>query len=248
MVPSFDVDVLDFTKAVETFARETKRRLRDVLRDEFRLGMQTLARFTPPRSYKQGRARTSADIAKIYRSFNVDTFRDYRLKKLVESGNLSGWTAAMKHVRNPDFRGAEAVRFDPSEHKRARDRRGRIRKRGRNRWAIGADADRLRAYRKKKDQNVGLARSGWSRALLAVGGKNPPKWIRRHGTNRGAIKYFNRGTDREAIEAANATPWAGNKEEGNRQVSRMYRQRAKSIERKLDIFRDAARVAGLQTA
>ena len=244
MLPKYNADHLDFTRALREYQRTAGLSLREAMRDEWRLGMQTLQRFTPPRTAKQGRIRVSADISRVVRGFNVKSFRNKRLEDIVARRDFAAFDAVMEHVANSELKGAKAIAWNPSLHARSRDRRGRVRRRPTKNFVLGADVERLREYRQRKQGNVGIARAGWTSAVLVAGAKSPAKWIRRHGERFGGARIEHANTDRETLVAFNRTPWANRKDEGQRQIDRMYRQRAKSIERKTEIVRRAGARAG----
>lgn len=248
MIPQFNADSLAFTSALRDFQRLSGRSLREVMRDERRLGMQTLQRFTPPRNFrKEGEPRVHADISKAVRGLNIRSFKNERLKEIVANRDIAAIENFFERSKNPVFKGGRVVQWSSDLHERQRDSRGRVRRRRPSRnWVIGADADALRAHREKKVGNVGIARAGWSAAVLAAGGRAPAKWIRRHGERFGGYRILNANTDKETFEAINRTPWASRKDEGERQVNRMLGQRARSIEKKTDILRQAGRRAGFE--
>jgi hypothetical protein len=206
----------------------TKRNTSEFVTEQFRLLLEQISAFTPPKNLAQGRLRVAMDILKVMRPFDVDQVRDKRLKEIVQSGDKAAFIGYAKGVGKGDK--WVPVDFDSALHKAARDRSGRVRRSGKNaKFVLGAKGEsQLRKYIASEQTKVGIARNGWSPAIRAVGGK-VPNWVSRHGPGFGAV-IDQRNAENPALTAINRTPWAIRRDEGERIIREAMKSRTTRLE------------------
>jgi hypothetical protein len=234
MQTTFDLDGSKWAAQVLICNRRLGLEAREGLTEQSRLLLKQIIALTPPNNRAQGRTRTGADISKVVKSFNVDSFRDKRLEEIVNRQDHRAFEAYMRHVDNDAIRNARSGPFSESLHQRARDKRGRVRAQDRKFFVIGrSDRSRLAAYVKKKLANVGLAKSGWVTAAWSIG-LPIPGWMSGH-IQRGQSDVINRldHPDDPTFTAINSAPWAENRAEGERVVGYAIRYRIKAMEKAL---------------
>jgi len=105
--------------------------------------------------------------------------RDEKLRNQVEKYALAGDThAVMKILERIKVDAGVLQTVDAGLHKARRDKRGRVRRKGRP-WVV-LDTTSLKGYIRHKLSHVGMAKSGWQRPYYANGGARLPAWISRH--------------------------------------------------------------------
>lgn len=214
------------------------------LRQQFRLLLVQLIRFTPPRSLSQGRKRVAIDLAKVVSPFDAARLRNQRLRAIVRGGDTEAFNAFAAAAR------MRARAVDPSQipalHARARDSRGRVRRGQRPVFVLGRRATAAyRSYVRRKQNNVGIARAGWAPALEAGGG-NVPGWVARHGRRFGTVEDHSARPRQPEMIARNRAPWASRRDEGPRILANALDARRRDMERNLKILlQKSARGAGL---
>ena len=217
---------------------------RTFLRDQFRLLLDQIGKFTPPNFLAQGRKRVKADIAKIAQPFDDAKFHSKRLAEIIRTGDHRAFAAFAIRAKKdwPLVRTSHL----PSLHAAARDNRGRVRRSVKPPFIIGrADATAFRRYVAAKQSKVGLARSGWAPALLAVGG-TVPDWVARHGLAHGAVEDRTSDPTNPTLTARNRTPWASRRDEGERILANALASRRRAMETNLRaLVRAAAQKSGL---
>lgn len=236
-----------FHDQLREFLRVTRRLGQDFLTPQMRLLLQVIVRFTPPKNKKQGEGAVVRDIAKTVQPFAVDEFRNPALAAIVEEGDFQAFEVFSRRVSNDKLRNVQAAPFSPTLHSSRRDRRGRIAsKRSRPTFVLGrADRAELAKYIKRKRSNVGIAKSGWLAATQLLGG-SVPAWVSRHGTAYGSVIDERNDQYAPGVTAINRTPWAQNREEGNRIIASAMRSRINSMSTDLSRrIRDEARRIGL---
>lgn len=245
MQATFEINDSSWGVQVATLQRRLGLEAKQVLTDQSRLFLEQVMDLTPPKSLAQGRARTGRDIAKVMDPFRVKAFKNPRLEEIVNQGDYQAFESFMRHVDNATLRGATAGPFDPQRHTSVRNARGGVGGRSRRFFVIGADVSKLDQYVARKKKNVGFARSGWLLALWAVGG-SAPSWVtnqiqRGQGSVQNALDE-----DDPFIVAQNRTPWADNRDEGERIIRYAVRYRVKAMQTYLKrALERAAEAAGI---
>lgn len=228
----FDVESAAFVQTSERLREALGQTSREFVTEQFRLWVGHIAKLTPPNSLAQGRKRVKQDIQKVFRPFDTTNTTDERVKLIVRQGNVAAfniWASAVK----VKFR---AGPYDETVLKRARDRRGRVRSSGKKSvFVLGSKNTRaLNAFIRRKQEHVGLARSGWSAALLRVGGE-VPAWVSRHGAGMGAVEDGRGVPNAPVMAAINRTPWALRKDEGERIIRAATLARANAMRKALEV-------------
>lgn len=201
---------------IDKFSQATGRTGRDFLRQRFRLLMEQVIKFSPPRNLAQGRKAVARDINRAVSVFGVDRITDPRLKQIWSRRDYPAFNAFAAALRQP----WSAAPFSPDLHEKQRNARGIVRRRSRRVFVLGrADTGALRGYVRKKQANVGIARSGWLAGLFGVSnsvGWGQPSWVTRHGIRFGAFNDWSAHPDDPTLEAVNRSPWARRYDEGTR--------------------------------
>lgn len=226
------------------------------LTEEWPLLMRKVMDFTPPFKAKGtrgvsdlsvGRKAVAFDIYKTMRPFDPAAIRTKSLARIVMRRDVAAFNLVASRARASIMRGATAIAFDPGVHTRARNDRGRVPGRDRNRVVLGSDAKALERYVTGIQSRVGYAKSGWLKALLLVGG-DAPAYVAKHGTGGGDVIDDRANPDYPSLTALNHTPWAGRKDEGERIKSDAYASRAQAItskiKTKLRLAKDQAGFSG----
>lgn len=192
---------------------------KDFVTPQFRLWLEAIIRLTPPKSKSQGMMAVRRDIYRAVQPFNVSDFRNKRLEQIVKRKDYTAFDAFARNIRGNDtLKNARAAPWSPQLHQDKRDNRGRVR--GGKPWFLLGRADRsaLRKYIRSKTDNVGLAASGWLRALHLLGGRES-QFVERHGTGWGSVRDDRSNPTNPSVTAINRTPWARRKDEGQRIIT-----------------------------
>jgi hypothetical protein len=246
-----DVDGISISDAgwqkwVIAFAVATNRDVRTTLYEEWPLLIRKVMDFTPPfktraaykgdanvnanhaSDFSVGRKAVAFDIYKTMRPFDPKDIHSASMRRIVEEKDLAAFNIVAARSQNPLMRGLFAIPFDPSEHLRQRNARGRVLGRDRRRVVLGDDAERLKVYVTSIQSRVGFAKSGWLKALLLTGG-DAPNYVSRHGTGGGDVIDDHADEENPSITAINRTPWAIRKDEGERILADARASRMESI-------------------
>lgn len=246
-----DVDGISISDAgwqkwVVAFSVAAGKDWRTTLYEEWPLLLRKVMDFTPPfrtrasvkgppnaahaSDLSVGRKAVAFDVYKTMRPFDPKDVRSPELKRVIEHKDFEAFQIIAS--RSPRMAGLYAIPFDPSEHLRQRNARGRVVGRDRKRVVLGDDADRLNAYVAQLQNRVGFAKSGWLKALLLVGG-DAPNYVAKHGTGGGDVIDDHANEENPSITAINRTPWAVRKDEGDRIFADARASRIESIISKL---------------
>jgi hypothetical protein len=241
---TFDVRAAEWRIAMEKLRAATRQSTRDFITEQFRLLLEQIMAFTPPKSSAQGRKRVEIDISRVFRPFESKSKPEGRLAKIIRTGNYAAFDAFVRHAKL----GWRAQPFSEAYHEQQRDARGRVRRSSRSKFVLGRpDTAKLRAYIRRKKDNVGIGRSGWAKALQRVGGA-VPGWVSRHGTRFGEVVDGRGVVDKPQMLAINRTPWAGRKDEGVRIISDAMKSRTRRLQTALRVqLRLAAEKSGFKT-
>lgn len=189
-----------------------------------------------------GRKAVAFDIYKTMRPFNPAA-KTPGLEKVLDRRDVATFNLIASRSKDPRMANVTAVPFDPNLHLAARDRRGRVKGRSRNKVVLGSDVGLLKQYVSKVQSRVGYAKSGWLKALLLVGGE-APGYVTKQGTSGGDVIDDHANPEYPSITAINRTPWAVRKDEGDRILADAYASRAAAIDAKI---RTAIRLADQKT-
>jgi hypothetical protein len=197
---------------------------------------------TPPRNKKQGEAAVARDITSVVRG------REPGYLEAVE--RIAGTSSVVRqHLTTKDGRtyliDVDQIDRDGSMirrwHQKQRRARGRVpRGTSKNndtiigRWqardTLWAPAEMVRAYIAKRQQGVGLARAGWVKPILALGGVRVPDWVKRQGMRySGYVDGLRQ--KRPFIQANNNTRWGQYRAQAEKVVRDAIRARVRDMER-----------------
>jgi hypothetical protein len=150
-----------------------------IVADESRKLAKQIVGFTPPKSLAQGRKAVARDIQRAATPFDASKFTQPKMREridaLAKDGNYDALNAILKNIKGNMAKWRVAP-FHPDLHRKARVSRGRVLS---TKKIFVTQARALAAYIKKMQDRVGLRKSGWLPALLALGGK-APAWVARH--------------------------------------------------------------------
>jgi hypothetical protein len=236
------VDTRRLEAAMREFAREGKKDLDDVIRQQAGIMTAHLIALTPPaagrgqamndrgsianEAKKRGEAVIAADIAAL---FPTSRLNDDRIEGMVATGFQWGTGRGKKVVREFAATEADLERI----HRLSRGSSGRVRtgRSGEN-MAVTRAAVR-RAYIKQAQRKVGLLNAGWLQAAreLKTAKRATPAWITRHGAQAGGLQLMRTPTGLR-LRVMNRLPWFP-KDMGAR-VGRAVVWRTRGLEKALD--------------
>ncbi len=193
-------DQVRFDSTLIEFGKVFHKDIADVLVQQARLICVNLAWNTQPygldqNTLKQGQAATLRDIARVYRSIDsiyagIAAKSEIAAKayfKAAKAGDQCTVQRLLYDYGLPNLTNAPFGPFDDGKrHKAARDRRGRVSRRGLP--YIVTNPAALRKYTKEKLKNVGTAKSAWASCARQLGGtRGIPLWATR-GKGRGTVE------------------------------------------------------------
>jgi len=158
----------------------------NVVKDQGKLLIKQVMKFTPPKNQPQGKAAVTRDINRAVEvlkplTFTHPVFQKYAIEAY-QSRDPSKLLEVWKRMKT--FVGWRFESFDAVKlHKSQRDRRGRIQ---REKKVFTLDAVAHGAYLKKIIARVGLMKASWAPAFAALGGKVQP-WVKKHQRQHGWV-------------------------------------------------------------
>lgn len=216
---AIQVDTEAFNDAVRRYVKEVGVSVPKAMRTQARLLFGRIVQRTYPKIRAQGRKAVARDIRRAVRVLKPRDFESKAVQRLIRKRDYEGLQAVFQRsgVR------AEVARFSPALHQDARDKRGRVRRRG---PVATLDSEAVRDYLKRQQDHVGRAKGGWAAAFRAVGG-SPAEWISRWSP---VGKVEDRLADPVTafIRAENLSEWAQNGDE-DRIVAEALKSRTRDI-------------------
>lgn len=172
----YEMDLVRYRHTLNQFVTELRANKVFLLREEMRLLLRDILRFTAPNSLKQGRNAVRGDMSRLAAPLDPAKIKIPRLAELVRERNVDGILKFTKNLKGQwgGRRLLDANTLGP-EHLRARNRYGRVGRSNRN-MAFLTD---WRRYTTNIQSRVGWTKCGWFRAAQAVG-LRLPAWITRH--------------------------------------------------------------------
>ncbi len=244
MVISISVEV--WAKKLKEYMRLTGISLQETLAEEWPLLIRKMIDFTPPfktrgipgsSDLSVGRRAVSHDIYKTMRPFDPAAIKTAGMRRIVERKDIAAFNIVAARARSGFMNGAQAVAFSPSLHKSARDARGRVTGRDRNRVVLGSDVKALQAYVTEEQRFVGVAKSGWAPAYNLTrdpeGNALPSYVSRQDGNHWGAVIDDRANEWNPSVTAINRSPWAVRQDEGERIKAAAFASRAAAISSKI---------------
>lgn len=159
-----------------------------------------------------------------------------RIIDLVKTGKVEALNSIFKKRQTGVMGGAQILvaGVDKNQHQKMRNKRGRVRKNAKHGTGT-IDHQAVKAYVKKKKDNVGMAKGGWYPALKHFGG-TAAKWIATHGKkgSNGDVKDKSADPLNPSVLMRNQSPWAKNPRQANYFINNMFRRRIQKIETKIE--------------
>ena len=176
---TFQMNEARYRDVLNRYVQDLKADADKLLREEMRLLLRDMIKFTPPKNKKQGAKAVEADIQKAVGLLDQDSFarakEEVRLpmRELIRRKDNETLQAAL---RSMDKHNWIVKPFDKTDHTRVRNAYGRVR---RKTYVMTTDRVAYRRYVREVKARVGLAKAGWIKAAEGVG-LTLPGWIRRH--------------------------------------------------------------------
>jgi len=228
VTPIFQINQARYRDGLNQFVNRLGADAQLLLKEEMRLILREVMRFTPPKTFAQGRAAVAKDLAKNAAPLDPSKVRWPRMSEVVKKRNL----AAIQKIADNQKKGFWASRKllkstseIADQHKRNRTSRGRVSSDRRNMALLSV----WRKYTREVQSRVGWAKAGWSAAAAGVG-LPIPGWVQRLA-GAAAGSYIAPTPNRLVIEARNRSVKIPNYQ--NDVVYAVVRSRAMSIEAEL---------------
>ena len=195
-----------------------------------KLLLEHVMKLTPPRTIEQGTERVKKDITKIFRPLEPTDFSNPYFSDLVTRGDPVEWDKWASKLKKGSLRNTVAVIPTAVVHQANRDKRGRAYSRPRpNMVTLKPQHDDLHKLIALKQQNVGYAKAGWTRAYNELRGDRTPEWVQRHFPGKGIFED-GRAAENPFIAAYNQSGWGKKSEEGSRIMRNAIRARTKAMQ------------------
>ena len=249
-----------YNNDVNRFVNEFNANANEFLREEARLFLKTVIKFTPPKSHSQGRAAIKADLfggrrISAARYASVGIFQRIGSSRLVALKNKMarvsetvavslGWEASktiriFRRLWRPNATNAEMAAHHKKYQNPNTGRTVFISQSQIGRWKVAdqmwvSDATANRYFNLLSDR-VGWAKAGWKISCARLG-ITLPRWISRNGARGGYIEELNASTLlRKSITLKNAACKIPNYQ---RVVDAALRARAVSLAAELKALSD----------
>lgn len=176
---TFEINKARYRDTLNEFVRVLGADAEKLLREEMRLFLREIIRFTPPKTNAQGRKAVEGDIQKAIGLLDQNSFGRAReevrlpMRELIRRRDNETLQEAMREM---DGRYWIVKTFDKNDHISRRNRYGRVRRKS---FVMTTDRTAYNRYVREVKGRVGYAKSGWLKAAEAVG-LPLPSWVRRH--------------------------------------------------------------------
>jgi hypothetical protein len=235
------VDTTAFEAAAREFAREGRKDLEVVIREQAAIMTGHLIALTPPaagrgqamndrggitlEAKKRGEAAIAADIAAL---FPTTRLKEDEVDKLIEAGFQWGTGRGRKIIRQYAGSEADMARI----HAASRSANGRVRTGNGENMALVRAATR-RAFIRSQQKKVGLLNAGWLNAAreLKTSRGATPAWITRHPAQAGGVT-IHRPVAGVAIRIYNEQPWFP--KDMDARVERAMRRRTAGLQKAVE--------------
>lgn len=172
------MSVAKYRNDLNRFVTELNADAQLLLKEEMRLLLRDIVRFTPPKSLAQGRKAIEGDLRRNAKPLDPQKIDMPRLAAVVKKRDIPAILAITKNMRGGAWggrtmlAGVDQIR---AAHLRNRTAYGRVRGDRRN-MAFLSD---WRKYTKEVQDRVGWTKAGWWRAAYGVG-LPLPSWVNKH--------------------------------------------------------------------
>lgn len=224
-----------FESAIALRHHQTGEEVRTILIEEGRLLSLRLIRLTPPKTQAEGRRAIEGDLQRSIYLMEPGDFRNSELRRLARAKDYDAINAIFRgeggghwNVKGVDW---EFLRFSPSLHTEAQNKRKRVR---RSTGKRTLDRPAWNRHRVKLQRGVGRAKGGWAKAHIQLGGK-APQWIARHA-NAGYLVDHSMDEKDPYLEFINESGWAesrGGSKAADTVINTAYASRARNIAQKI---------------
>jgi hypothetical protein len=252
------LDTSDWERSVRKFAEVGKKNLKKVMLQQAKLVIRDVASFTPPvdkggrgESYAKKREigdnAVASDIYKIYRQLNEiapikqNTKEGRRIKKLARTDPY----ACKKLMRMLGYN-VYAVEADvnTAHHKYNRGKTGRVNWRTSKGFVYVIRTGAVKNYIKAVQKNVGVAISGWGKAIKKLKVARIPRWAtQKRSKTKSNIKIDSKDKFSFNMVATNSVRYAANTRTAP--VKRAIRQQTKNIKKQINTaIRKSAKQSG----
>lgn len=167
----------------------------EFLDEQAGLLFRDVAKYTPPwangklpkanantyGTIKDKKAGQGAVVRDVFRSMRpvapANRWKSPRVQEAIKSKDTKALKAIFDRAQNSVYQGWEVDLFDKKFHRRARDRRGRVRRQVKQLVMPKVEFNR---YLKKIVKTVGQGKAYFTWASMEMGRNVPPAWISRH--------------------------------------------------------------------
>ena len=177
-----------FRHMIELITTTTKTDARKVVKEEARLLLQQIIKFTPPFGEQYltstgktrrphgktiGRQAVDRDIRRALNPMLEEDWRSPRIKEVIRNRDTKAMMAILDNMKYTKSKGMTEWAGDfRSQHLKVRDNYGRVRKKSN---VFTFDGKGTLNYIKKVQKRVGMAKGSWGKALSLAGG-TPAPW------------------------------------------------------------------------
>ena len=215
-----------------------------LLRQQAKLAVLDMVKFTPPFSdatlnekghagaRRVGLEAVARDVQRVFKPLDTIRALDDPPRGIAKAIKKKDWKAVEPFVQNVLENKAARIfqEADPAMHQRFRNRRGGITAKKLSFFV--ANTGSIKRLIKKKQDHVGKAKDGWSKAASALG-LNLPNWITKHGSP-GSVKDKSDAKLFQHIDVANLVPYIQAAGADLRIVSRALQNRARNMAKELE--------------
>lgn len=195
-----ELDTSKLNKAISLFARESKKSVEQVMRQQAGIIVGHVIAVTPPggknsavhsesggitsAAKKRGESRIKSDINTLFPTTRIKPEKVYGL---IAAGYKWGAGQQLRKISYYAQSAAELGRV----HKLARSSNGRIAKGVRSPYVTLTNAQAKREFFKQQKMKVGMLNAGWLKAAreLKTAKRATPAWITRHGNKPGNVTF-----------------------------------------------------------
>lgn len=223
-------DAQAFAKAFSLMGEAVRRGLVDkqfgTLPTQGRLLAQDIQRNTPPKSVSVGNKAVERSLKGLTRPLTEEQFTSAKLRKVIKEGDVDAWNVISTRFKQTNrLYNSYATGFEPAHYQRRR-----AFKPPRRLVLLQPEVKQFKKFVKTRQMHVGRGKAAWNKAIIALGGKHPAKWISRHGTRDGIYIDGMTGAN-PRITIGNASSWAKNSRNPEDIIKRAIQRRAAAMQK-----------------
>lgn len=179
------IDFARFDRAVLRYVEDLGLDFPQAVQRSARLLNAELLRFTPPKTYAQGRAAVRRDINRAMMLLNPDKVHNRVLAQAIRDEEyevVQAFIANLRRYRPSSLLARNKLRrFDPALHQSKRDGRGRVK---RAQGIMVLERSKYERYVKEIQKHVGATKFGWAISGRRLG-VSIPSWVLGHSERQG---------------------------------------------------------------